>query len=145
VSCKNPIQRHHINTRSKIHDNGQIKFLPHDTVTATGIHPRMTFRPAYHKIIKEYNLNDKVTAKGFICIKVTKGIYGLPQAGLLVNGLLETQLNKHGYVQRKLVPGLWKHQTRPIQFTLVINTLVQNTSDANMQNISIKYWMNITK
>ncbi len=30
-------------------------------------------------------------------------------------------LNKHGYQQSKLGPGLWKHGTRPIQFTLVVN------------------------
>ena len=27
----------------------------------------------------------------------------------------------HGYKQSKLVPGLWKHDTRPIQFTLVVD------------------------
>ena len=48
-------------------------------------------------------------------------MYGLPQAGLISNKLLEKQLNKHGYRQSKLVPGLWKHDTRPIQFTLVVD------------------------
>ena len=48
-------------------------------------------------------------------------MYGLPQAGLLANELLEKRLNKHGYRQSKLVPGLWKHDTRPIQFTLVVD------------------------
>jgi hypothetical protein len=48
-------------------------------------------------------------------------MYGLPQAGLLANKLLKKQLNKHRYQQIKLVPGLWKHDTRPIQFTLVVN------------------------
>ena len=46
-------------------------------------------------------------------------MYGLPQAGLLANELLEKRLNKNGYKQSKLVPGLWKHDWRPIQFTLV--------------------------
>jgi hypothetical protein len=73
------------------------------------------------EIIKEYNLQEKATAKGFIYIKVTKGMYGLPQAGLLANELLEKRLNKHGYFQSKLVPGLWSHKTRPIQFTLVVD------------------------
>jgi hypothetical protein len=31
------------------------------------------------------------------------------------------RLNKHGYHQRKLVPGLWKHQWRPVQFTLIVD------------------------
>ena len=51
----------------------------------------------------------------------TKGMYGLPQAGLIPNELLITRLNKHGYRQSKLVPGLWKYDTRLIQFTLVVD------------------------
>ncbi len=39
----------------------------------------------------------------------------------MANELLEKRLNKHGYWQSKLVPGLWKHDTRPIQFTLVVD------------------------
>ena len=27
----------------------------------------------------------------------------------------------HGYRQRKLVPGLWMHDWRPVQFTLVVD------------------------
>ena len=50
-----------------------------------------------------------------------QGMYRLPQSGLLVNELLEKQLNKHGYRQSKLVPGLWKHNTWPVQFTLVVD------------------------
>ena len=48
-------------------------------------------------------------------------MYGLPQAGLLANELLEKRLNAKGYKQSKLVPGLWKHEWRPIQFTLVVD------------------------
>ena len=73
------------------------------------------------EIIDEYDLRNKANAKGFIFIEVTKGMYGLPQAGLLANELLEKRLNKHGYFQSKLVPGLWKHKSRPIQFTLVVD------------------------
>jgi hypothetical protein len=73
------------------------------------------------EIINEYKLRDKANHKGHIFMEITKGMYGLPQAGLLANELLEQRLNKHGYVQSKLVPGLWKHNTRPIQFTLVVD------------------------
>jgi hypothetical protein len=73
------------------------------------------------EIIREYKLLDKVTKNRSIYIKVVKGMYGLPQAGLLANELLEQRLNKHGYYQSKLVPGLWIHKSRPIQFTLVVD------------------------
>jgi hypothetical protein len=48
-------------------------------------------------------------------------MYGLPQAGILAQELLEQRLNKHGYFQNKAIPGLWMHQTRPISFTLVVD------------------------
>ena len=32
-------------------------------------------------------------------------------------------MNKRGYHQSTLVPGLWTHECRPIQFTLVVNDL----------------------
>jgi hypothetical protein len=73
------------------------------------------------EIINEYKLRDKANSKGHIFLEVNKGMYGLPQAGLLANELLEKRLNKHGYYQSKLIPGLWKHKTRPIQFTLVVD------------------------
>ena len=87
-------------------------------------------RPEYIKIklsdipdevIKEYKLKDKATKNGSVFIQANRGMYGLPQSGLLANQLLEKRLNKHGYRQSKLVPGLWKHKTRPIQFTLVVD------------------------
>ena len=53
-------------------------------------------------------------------IKVTQGMYTLPQAGLLTNELLEKHLDQHGYFQ-ELVPGLWKHKTQPILFTLTVD------------------------
>ena len=48
-------------------------------------------------------------------------MYGLPQAGIIANELLEKRLNNKGYFQSKLVPGLWTHHTRPISFTLVVD------------------------
>ncbi len=74
-----------------------------------------------NEVIKEYNLKEKATKNGSIYIKAKRGMYGLSQAGLLANELLEKRLNKHGYRQSKLVPGLWKHDTQPIQFTLVVD------------------------
>eukprot|EP00804_Cyclotella_cryptica_P020074 CCRYP_014880-RH/>CCRYP_014880-RH protein AED:0.12 eAED:0.12 QI:0/-1/0/1/-1/1/1/0/1096 len=73
------------------------------------------------EIIREYNLTDKANKHGMIFVSVTRGMYGLPQSGLLANQLLETRLNQHGYFQSKLVPGLWRHTSRPIQFVLTVD------------------------
>jgi hypothetical protein len=82
---------------------------------------RINLKDIPEEVIIEYNLRKKATANGSIYIRAKRGMYGLPQAGLLANELLEKRLNKHGYHQSKLVPGLWKHDTRPIQFTLVVD------------------------
>ena len=74
-----------------------------------------------NEIIKEYNLLEKTTNDGLIHTEANDGMYGLPHGGLLANKLLEKRLNKHDYGQSKLVPGLWKHNWRPIQFTLVVD------------------------
>ncbi len=73
------------------------------------------------EVIREYKLREKATNNGSIYIRAKRGMYGLPQTGLLANKLLKKRLNKHRYRQSKLVPGLWKHDTRLIQFTLVVN------------------------
>ncbi len=44
------------------------------------------------KIIVEYNLRDKVSNNGHIYVEIQKGMYGLPQAGILAQELLENQL-----------------------------------------------------
>ena len=82
---------------------------------------KIKLRDIPEEIIMEYKLCDLATPDGKVYIKETKGMYGIPHAGLLANEQLETRLNKHGYWQSKLVPGLWKHDTRPIHFTLVVD------------------------
>jgi hypothetical protein len=44
------------------------------------------------EIIKKYNLN-ALAVEGWVYIEVLKGMYGLKQAGLLVNQLLQTPLS----------------------------------------------------
>jgi hypothetical protein len=68
-----------------------------------------------------YNLYELADENGYVYAEINKGMYGLPQAGLLANKLLENHLNKHGYYQHRHTPGLWAHTTRPIQFTLVVD------------------------
>ncbi len=87
-------------------------------------------RPEYAKIklsdipeevIKEYNLHQLATPDGWVYVKVTRAMYGLPQAGSLGQDQLEKRLNQEGYYQSQTVPGLWKHKTKTIQFVLVVD------------------------
>jgi hypothetical protein len=82
---------------------------------------RMKLSDLPEEIIQQYKLNDKANKNGMVFVKVTKGMYGLPQSGLLANVLLKKRLNQHGYHQSKLVPGLWKHELRHIQFVLTVD------------------------
>ena len=58
-------------------------------------------------VIGQYELKEKITINGYVYIEVQKGMYGLPQVGLLAQQLLEKRLEKYGYAQRKQTPGLW--------------------------------------
>jgi hypothetical protein len=62
-------------------------------------------------VIKYYQLMDLTTPDGYVYCEIQKGIYGLPQAGIIAQQLLEKQLQQHGYRQRATTPGLWKHDT----------------------------------
>eukprot|EP00804_Cyclotella_cryptica_P023112 CCRYP_000353-RD/>CCRYP_000353-RD protein AED:0.34 eAED:0.30 QI:0/0/0/1/0/0/2/0/454 len=82
---------------------------------------RLNIRDIPQEIIDEYKLKDIAERDGSIYLQANKGMYGLPHGGLIANVLLEKRLNKAGYFQSKLVPGLWSHKTRPISFTLVVD------------------------
>ena len=73
--------------------------------------------PSY--ILDLYELRDLVT-DGFVYVEIRRGIYGLPQAGRIANDQLVTFLAPHGYHPVPITPGLMRHDTRDIFFTLVV-------------------------
>ena len=81
---------------------------------------KLSLRDIPEEIIAEYSLHKKAV-NGHVYVEVRKGMYGLPQAGTLAQELLEKRLNKRGYYQSKIIPGLWLHKWRPVQFTLVVD------------------------
>ena len=82
---------------------------------------RLSMLDIPEEIICEYNLSKIASPDNTVYIEVRKGMYGLPQAGLLAQQLLEQRLNKHGYSQDPLIPGFWTHTTRPVQFILTVD------------------------
>ena len=97
---------------------------------------RINIRDIPQEIIDEYNLHQQATVDGSIYIVANRGMYGLPQSGLLANELLEERLTKRGYRQSKLVPGLWKHDWRPVQFTLDVDDFGTNyAGDEHAQHL----------
>jgi hypothetical protein len=81
-----------------------------------------------------------------VYVEIRKGMYGLPQAGRLANDALVPYLATHGYHQMEHTHGLFKHETRPVMFALVIDDFgVQYVGQENAQHladvISAKYKM----
>jgi hypothetical protein len=72
------------------------------------------------EFIEEYNLQGR-NCDGWIYFQIRQGCYGLPQAGLLANDLLQSCLLAEGYHKAKSTPGLWRHKWCPIQFCLIVD------------------------
>jgi hypothetical protein len=82
---------------------------------------RMRLELLPQDIINEYGLHDKADADGNVFCKVQRGMYGLPQAGIIAQNLLTKRLHKARYQQSKITPEYWHHDWRPISFTLVVD------------------------
>jgi hypothetical protein len=54
-------------------------------------------------------------------VEIRKGIYGLPQAGILAKKLLDERLLDEGYYPAPNTPGLYLHRSRNISFTLWVD------------------------
>jgi hypothetical protein len=84
-------------------------------------------------IIDQYGLNNKVL-DGYVYMEIRKGMYGLPQAGVLANKLLKERLARHGYFEQPHTPGLWKHVVAPSGSTYVSMISELNILDASTYN-----------
>jgi hypothetical protein len=87
-------------------------------------------------IIEHYNLKEIATPDGHVYCEIQKGMYGLPQADIIAQELLADQLRSHGYTQSKTTPGLWKHKSCPIAFSLVVDDFgVKYVGKENAQHL----------
>jgi hypothetical protein len=88
------------------------------------------------EIIQEYKLHELVTKDQYIHCEICKGMYGLPQAGIIAQVLLREQLAKVGYYQSKIIPRLWTHVTRKTCYTLVVdNFAIKYTKMEDAQHL----------
>jgi hypothetical protein len=81
---------------------------------------RMELSRLPEEIVTTYNLQ-ALSMDGWVYIEIRKGMYGLKQAGLLANQLLQQRLAPFGYYPARHTPGLWLHKTRPIAFSLIVD------------------------
>ena len=80
---------------------------------------------------QKYNLQAHAK-NGYIYLKTRRSIYAPPQAVKLANKYLQDKLWLHGYYEVSHTPGLWKHISRPIDFSLVVDDFgVKNVGEDN--------------
>ena len=68
----------------------------------------------------------------YYMVEIRKGIYGLPQAGIITNKRLQTHLYQHGYFTCPHTPGLYKYKILDTTFKFVVDDFgIKYTSKAN--------------
>jgi len=86
-------------------------------------------------IMEQYNLAPLVH-NGHVLTEIQKGMYGLPQAGILAYNRLVTHLALSGYTPVQHTPGLFRHATRPVTFSLVVdNFAIKYVDRANAEHL----------
>jgi hypothetical protein len=87
------------------------------------------------EIITKYNLRE-MSVGGWVYLEIHKGMYGLKQAGLLANQLLQQRLDHYCYYPSRYTPGLWLDKTRSIAFTLLVdNFAVKHVGKDNAHHL----------
>ena len=71
---------------------------------------RMKLSDLPPEFVKAYNLDKLADHNGNVYIKVQKGMYGLPQAGILAHQLLEQRLNEHHGYQKNILAKLIQNE-----------------------------------
>ena len=82
---------------------------------------RMKLTEFLQEIIDEYKPNDLVNSHRWIYMEIRKALPGLCQSGALAAKKLAADLKPFGYYKVPKTNGLWKHKSRPILFTLVVD------------------------
>ena len=72
------------------------------------------------EVLNKYNIKEKAHT-GYIISWVSKGMYGLPQAGIIANYDLVQRLELYVLLPPNKTLGLRKHKNFPINFGLVVD------------------------
>ena len=95
-------------------------------------------------IVAAYNLRDIATPDGYVYARVNKAWYGLKQAGRIAHDDLVERLAEAGYRKVGMVEGYFRHESRPIDFTLVVDDFlikyVNNEDLKHLQDAIEKYY-----
>jgi hypothetical protein len=85
--------------------------------------------------IEKYHLT-RLAVDGWVYLEIRKDMYGLKQAGISVNQLLQKSLKPFGYHPARHTPGIWLHTTKPTPFSLVVDDFeVTYVTDADAHHL----------
>ena len=80
---------------------------------------------------------------GFVHVEIRKGVYSLKEAGIIDFNRLVKNLTPHEYHLVKHTPGLWRHRTRNIMFTLTVNNFgIKYSYMKDIQHLLASIWHN---
>ena len=68
-----------------------------------------------------YELHLYVIDGKYVLVAISKGMYGLKQAGFLANEELKPHLAASGYHEMRHTHGLFKHESKPLMFNLIVD------------------------
>jgi Reverse transcriptase (RNA-dependent DNA polymerase) len=87
--------------------------------------------------LQQYKEAITITQEGYVYARVTKGMYGLPQAGKVTSDVLLPRLFTAGYKETGRIPRMFKHTTNSVYFVLVVDDfLVQYINPKDFQHLA---------
>ena len=82
----------------------------------------------------QFDLNRKAK-DGKVYSEIRRSVYGLPQSGKHANEYLKAKLAPTGCYEVPHTPGLWKHISCPVKFTLVVDNFGVKYVGGKISNI----------
>ena len=82
---------------------------------------RLKLSNLYNSVVQQYNLKVKETSDRYVYMVIRRRMYGLLQAWIIAQKILQKRLNKQGYQKSDITPELWTHDWRLICCSLCVD------------------------
>ena len=100
--------------------NLEIKDFYYGTAMAQYEYMKLALACIPDEIIEQYSLR-KLSADVWVYLETRKGMPGLKKSGRIASDRLKAHLAHFGFAPVPRTPALWKHGTKPIFLTLVVD------------------------
>ena len=100
--------------------NLDIRYFYFGTTMARYKYMKLALACISDKIIEQYSLH-MLSSDGWVYLTIRKGMPGLKQASRIVKDQLKAHLLYFGFAPLPRTPALWKHDTKPLFFSLIVD------------------------